>query len=89
VRWLAGWVADALVQTATHPLDSLNYALNSILPTPGVKPDEDPNPLIDANSGKRKRHQWIAAGCKWFDHNKKPPHWDFNLQCEHIPEAFR
>ena len=38
---------------ATHPLDSLNYALNSILPAPGVKPDADPGPLIDANSGNR------------------------------------
>jgi filamentous hemagglutinin len=50
---IAQRMADALVQTATHPLDSLNYALNSILPAPGVKPDADPGPLIDANSGNR------------------------------------
>ncbi|WP_213233280.1 polymorphic toxin type 50 domain-containing protein [Caballeronia sp. NK8] len=49
---LAGRVWDAVVNTVTDPLGSLNYALNSVIPAPqNQKPDADPNPLIDAHNG--------------------------------------
>ena len=49
---LAGRVWDAVVNTATDPLGSLNYVLNSLIPAPqNPKPDADPNPLIDAHGG--------------------------------------
>jgi filamentous hemagglutinin len=44
-------LGDALVSTATDPLGALNYALNSILPAPGQKPDADANPMVQANDG--------------------------------------
>ncbi|MEM5370068.1 hypothetical protein V4C53_29075 [Paraburkholderia azotifigens] len=40
-------------------------------------------------SAKRKREQWIAAGCPWFDRKKKSLDWDLKRQCEHIPEVFK
>ncbi|EUC17708.1 hemagglutinin repeat-containing protein [Paraburkholderia hospita] len=47
-------IKDAVAQTATHPLDSLNYALNSIIPaSPNQKPEADANPLIDVSSNNR------------------------------------
>ncbi|TCG09429.1 hypothetical protein BZM27_05615 [Paraburkholderia steynii] len=47
-------IKDAVAQTATHPLDSLNYALNSIIPAPpNQKPEADANPLVDVSSNNR------------------------------------
>ncbi|OYD64893.1 UNVERIFIED_ORG: filamentous hemagglutinin [Burkholderia sp. CF145] len=47
-------IKDAVAQAATHPLDSLNYALNSIIPaSPNQKPEADANPLIDVSSNNR------------------------------------
>nr|WP_239483120.1 hemagglutinin repeat-containing protein [Paraburkholderia sp. C35] len=51
---LLGRLKDALANTAAHPLDSLNYALNSIIPaSPNQKPEADANPLIDVSGNNR------------------------------------
>lgn len=47
-------VWDAIVETATHPADSFNYAMNSILPRPpGQGNDANADPLIDVSNNNR------------------------------------
>ncbi|WP_232438163.1 hemagglutinin repeat-containing protein [Burkholderia ubonensis] len=47
-------VWDAIVETATHPADSFNYAMNSILPRPpGQRNDANADPLIDVSNNNR------------------------------------
>ncbi len=28
----------------------------------------------------RKRNEWLADGCNWFDKSKKPENWSFDTQ---------
>ncbi|WP_080402663.1 hemagglutinin repeat-containing protein [Burkholderia ubonensis] len=50
-----GRVWDAVVQTVTHPVDSVNYAFSGVLPRPtGQKPDADASPLGDVTNSNHK-----------------------------------
>ncbi|WP_197732872.1 hypothetical protein [Paraburkholderia pallida] len=42
-------VWNAVVDTANDPLGAFNHALNSLIPSPGLQPEADPNPLVQAN----------------------------------------
>ncbi|WP_081069546.1 hemagglutinin repeat-containing protein [Burkholderia stagnalis] len=53
-REFLGRLWDAIVETATHPVSSLNYAIGSVLPQPpGQKPDADASPLGDVSNNNR------------------------------------
>ncbi|MDS0797392.1 hypothetical protein NUV26_35095, partial [Burkholderia pseudomultivorans] len=49
-----GRLWDAVVETATHPVDSVNYAFSGVLPRPtGQRNDTNADPLVDVSNNNR------------------------------------
>jgi hypothetical protein len=44
---------------------------------------------IDLRLVRRHRAARVATNCPWFDPDLRPDIWDFDLQAERIPEAWR
>ncbi|MCD6620003.1 hypothetical protein [Aeromonas veronii] len=40
-------------------------------------------------SVRKKRQDWIAHGCEWFEKKSKPINWSLEHQFENIPDEYK